>query len=169
MLTLACFLLAASTSTVDLVDEVYRIPANEWRYVEVNLKQQPAVVRASFRVESGPGSVRLALLRRDDLARLREGLPHGVMDETGIGSAASLAPLVRGPGEYVVVVDNQAGVETGVRLKVSLDFSVRRGPEVTLLSRRRQLAVILISFAVFFGIVTWSAHRLLRNLRRPPR
>jgi hypothetical protein len=52
-----------------------------------------------------------------------------------------------------------------VHLRITLDFS-RRGPTVTRLSPQRQLAVIAISFAVFFGIVTFSARRLLRNLKR---
>ena len=30
----------------------------------------------------------------------------------------------------------------------------------------RRLAVILISFGVFFGIVTWSARRLLGAIRK---
>jgi hypothetical protein len=54
-----------------------------------------------------------------------------------------------------------------VRLRVSLDFSPRRlGPEVTRLSPERQLAVIVISFAVFFGIVAYSGRKLLRAIRR---
>jgi hypothetical protein len=54
-----------------------------------------------------------------------------------------------------------------VRLKISLDFAPRpQGPEVTRLSPRRQLTVILISFAVFFAIVSYSARRLLGAIRR---
>jgi hypothetical protein len=49
---------------------------------------------------------------------------------------------------------------------VVLDFGARPGPQVTRLSPQRQFTVILISFAVFFGIVTYSARRLLRGIRR---
>ena len=38
-------LLAASTS-VDLVDENYKIAPSKWNYVEVNLRQKPAQVNA---------------------------------------------------------------------------------------------------------------------------
>jgi hypothetical protein len=38
---------------------------------------------------------------------------------------------------------------------------------VTRLPARRQLTVILISFAVFFGIVTFSARRLRRAIKPP--
>jgi hypothetical protein len=52
-----------------------------------------------------------------------------------------------------------------VHIRVWLDFA-RRGPVVTQLSPERQLTVIAISFLVFFGIVTYSARRLLRTMRR---
>jgi hypothetical protein len=45
-------------------------------------------------------------------------------------------------------------------------FSSNLSPPVTGISRERQLAVVLISFAVFFGIVTVSARQLWRAIRR---
>jgi hypothetical protein len=165
MISLAWILLAASTG-VDLVDEVYQIPANEWRYVELGLNQRPALVSAGFQVESGSPSVRLALMRRTDLDRLREGAPQSVIDVTATAASGSLKPHVRGPGDFVIVVDNRGDAPARVHLRIHLDFAVGRGSEVTQLSPRRQLAVVLISFVVFFGIVGWSARRLLRGIRR---
>jgi len=162
----ACILLMAASTSVNLVDEVYQIPANEWRYVELGLNQRPAIVTARFDVQVGSRSVRLALMRRGDLERLRGGLPHGVIDETETGAAGSLPPHVQGPGDFVLVVDNLADTPSKVHLHVALDFDVRTGPEVTRLSARRQFTVIVISFAVFFGIVTWSARRLLRGIHK---
>jgi hypothetical protein len=37
---------------------------------------------------------------------------------------------------------------------------------VTTLSPRRQIEIVIISFAAFFGIVSWSARRLLKGIRR---
>jgi hypothetical protein len=165
MIALAWILMLAAT-TVDVVDEVYQIPANDWRYVELGLNQKPALVQAHFEVQSGPSQVRLALMRREDLERLRSGLPHGVIEETEPAAAGSFTPHVRGPGDYVVVVDNTANAPAAVHLRIWLDFGVRPGREVTQLSPRRQLVVILISFVTFFGIVTWSARRLLRGIKR---
>ncbi len=162
----AWILLLAASTNVDLVDEVYRIPAREWRYIPIELKQNPAVVWAQYEVQSNAGRVRLALIRQEDLWRLREGLPHGVIDETPLSTSGTLPPHVRATGNYVLVVDNPGNAPIGVRLRVSLDFRPMRGLEVTQLSSRRQLTVIVISFAVFFGIVTWSARRLLRALDR---
>jgi hypothetical protein len=166
MIAFAWIWILAATTRVDLVNEVYQIPPKEWRYVELGLNQRPARVSARYEVQTGSREVRVALMRREDLDRLREGLPHGVIDETETAATGSLSRRVRGPGDYVLVVDNRGEAASGVHLWVSLDFAVGRGPEVTRLPRERQLTVILISFAVFFGIVTWSAHRLLRNIQR---
>jgi len=158
-------LMLAASSVADVVDEVYQIPAHEWRYVELGLNQKPAVVNARYTVQSGSSQVRIALMRRDDLERLRAGLPHGVIEETEPGSSGEFIPRVRGAGDYVVVVDNE-GEKATVHLRIWLDFGVQAAPEMTRLSPRRQLVVILLSFATFFGIVTWSARRLLRGIRR---
>jgi len=117
-------------------------------------------------VRDGGGRVRVALMRREDLERLREGLPHGVMEATAAAGAGTLAHLVAVPGDYAVVVDNRGGPAAKVHLRVWLDFAAGQGPTVTRLSHDRRLVVIMISFAVFFGIVTWSARRLLRGMRR---
>lgn len=166
MIPLALLLLAAA-SHVDLVDEAFRIPAGEWRYVELGLRQQAAFVSADFEVQSGSQQVRVALMRRDDLERLRDGQPHGVLAASEPAATGRLRYQVRVPGDYVVVIDNRADPDhpAEAHLRVSLDFGGRPGPEVTRLSPGRQIAVIAISFAVFLGIVSFSAQRLLRGIR----
>ena len=172
MTAFAWILFLAASTSVELVDEVYQIPAGEWRYVEIELKQRPALVSASYQVLSGWRQVRVALMRREDLERLRGDQPHGVLEVTATGPAGQLDYLVHRPGAYAVVLDNQPGPlglpgkPTTVHLRVRLDFGENPGPEVTGLSPERQLAVILVSFAVFFGIVTFSARRLLRGIKR---
>ena len=167
MVPLALFLLTASSTSVALVDELYEIPADEWRYVEVSLQQQPALVSADYSADAGVKDVRVALLLREDLARLRSGRADSWLAVTEAGPSGGLRYRVREPGEYAIVVDNRGGERpASVHLKVSLDFGQGRGPDVTTLSPRRQLSVILISFAAFFGVVTWSARRLLRNIGR---
>ncbi len=161
---LALFLLLAA-SRVQLADEVYQIPGGEWRYVELGLKQRPATVTAQYDVTSGAPRLRLALMQRGDLEKLRAGAPHSVMDVTAEGGQGSLDYPVREPGDYVLVIDNQARAPASVHIRIWLDFA-HRGPQVTQLSPTRQLTVIAISFAVFFGIVTYSARRLLKAIRR---
>ena len=167
MIPVALILLAASTHVV-LVDEVYRIPAGEWRYVELGLRQNTAFVSADFDVRSGSRMLRLALMRRDDLERLREDRPHGVLAVTDPAPKGKLRYQIPVPGDYVVVIDNRTDTEHAAQapLRVSLDFGRRPGPEITRLAPERQIAVIVISFAVFLGIVSYSAQRLLRGIRR---
>jgi hypothetical protein len=165
MILFAAAILLASTTRVALVDDVYRIPAGEWRYAPVLLLQRPAMVSADFREETGDGQTRVALMRKEDVERLRNGRPHGMLAVTAPGASGHLHAFVHTPGEYAIVVDNESDKPSAVRLSVWLDFGASRGPTVTSISPRRRLAVILISFAVFFGIVSWSARTLLRNIR----
>jgi hypothetical protein len=163
---LALILLLAA-SRVELVDEVYQIPASEWRYVDLGLKQRPAVVSAHFDTPGNDGRVRLTLLRADDLEKFRGGLPHGSIDSTSSGPRGALSYDVPTPGDYVLVIENDAPAPASVRLNVWLDFA-RHGPTITQLSPQRQLTIVLISFAAFFAIVSFSARRLLRVVRRQP-
>ena len=167
MIPVAILLLVATTH-VELVDEVYRIPAGQWRYVELGLRQRPAFVAANFEVQSGSHQVRLALLRRDDLERLRSEEPAGVLAATDPGASGKLRVQVRTPGEYAVVLDNRGDSEheAVAHLRVSLDFGRNPGPAVSRLSPLRQILVVAFSFAVFFGIAGYSARRLLRGIRR---
>ena len=158
-------LLAANTSVL-IVDEEYEIPARDWRYVELSLKQRPGLVAARYEAQSGAQQVRLALMHRDDLERLRSGSSHDVMSMTPPAGAGALNFRVREPGDYVVVVENRSRRPANVHLKVSLDFSGRRGSEITRISPERRLTVILLSFAFFFGIVTYSARRLMHVIKR---
>jgi hypothetical protein len=164
IVALAGMLLAAPAS-VELVDEVYQIPASQWRYVDLTLKQQPALVSATFQVLTGSQQARIALMRSQDLERLRGGQPHGVLAVTPLASSGNLAYYVHQPDDYAVVVDNHAAIPAAVHLRISLEFGGSPGPAVTRVSPRRQLTVILISFAVFFGIVTFSARRLWRAVK----
>jgi len=161
-------MLLAAPASVELVDEVYQIPASQWRYVDLTLKQQPALVSATFQVLTGSQQARIALMRSQDLERLRAGLPHGVMTATPLASSGNLSYYVHWPDDYAIVVDNRDARPAAVHLRISLEFGASPGPAVTRLSSPRQLAVILISFAVFFGIVTFSARRLWRAIKGPP-
>ena len=166
MIVLPCLLLLASATSVELVDEVYRIPANEWRYVELGLNQQPAQVLAEYTVRPETQQVRLALMRRDDEERLRAGVPHGVMASSSYAQSGALVYRVPAPGDYVVVVDNRERPAANVHLRIRLDFASPVEPFVRRISPRRQLTVIAISCLVFFGIVTYSARKLLQGMRR---
>jgi hypothetical protein len=160
MSSLALLLLLAG-SRLNLVDEVYQIPAEDWRFVQLGLNQQSARVFAHYRVEEGSPQVDLSLLRREDLELMTRGERHGTQESTRQGGKGDLSYQVRDLGEYCFVIANHGKTPARVHLRVWLEFS-----GVTQLSPARQRNVILVSFAVFFAIVSFSAHRLLRYVRR---
>lgn len=158
---LAWILLLAASSNVELVDQTFLIPQNDWRFVDLGLRQRPALIKGEFDVQSG-SPVQLILMEREDLERLNRGEPHQAVAATPIGLRGRLETRVVKPGDCVVVVENRSGGAGAahVRLRVSVDFV-----EATQLSPERQLTVIAISFAVFCGIAGYSARRLWRGVR----
>jgi hypothetical protein len=166
MKPLVCMLLLATPAGVELLDETPTIAAGKWNYYAVNLRQQPARVDATFEVRSGDGEVKLALLTHADAQRLFEDMPHGVLSATPAGRRGSLSFRVPHPGDYDIVVDNRGGKQdVTVRVRVSLEFGAPDPVAVTP-SRTRQLTVVALSFAFFFGVVTYSARRILRAIGR---
>jgi len=160
----ALLLLWLAAGSQVLLDEVFHVPAGEWRYVPVILKQPPVTVDCDFRVISGNGAVRVVLVNRDGLDTLRGG------DREPLGSGAfaqqrQVSRLVNLPDEYAVVLENGGRGPVIVRLRVSLDFSARGRPQAQTLPPERRFAVILISATVFLGIVFYSARKLLGVMR----
>ena len=161
-----CALLLASSSKVELLEETPTIPRGKWQYFEVNLRQKPATVEATFEVQSGSPKVRLALLTHADEERMDADAPYGVLTATPLGARGSLRFRVRRPDDYAIVVDNREGDrDTTVLVRASLDFG-RAGPDVTRASPERQVIVIALSFLFFFSVVTYSARRILRAIPR---
>jgi len=164
---LGALLLLVAATRVELTDEVYQIPRNEWWWVEVNLRQKPAQVSATYEVQSGPRQVRVALMTRDDLERLNSDVPHGVLAVTDPGKSGTLTYRVRRRGDYVLVVDNRLDGHqpAAVHLRIALDFAPPAAPEESQISPQRQLSVIVMSFVFFAGIVTYSAMRFWKARR----
>jgi hypothetical protein len=158
-----CFLLLllAAATRVELADEEYHVPAGDWKWVEVDLRQQPATVMASYRAQESSAQVRIALLSRDDLDHIRE---NTILAGTVRGNVGGFAYRVSDRDSYAIIVDNRADKSHAatVRLRVSLDFA---RPRVTQLPPERKLTVIAISFLVFFAVVTYSARKLLKAAR----
>jgi hypothetical protein len=163
VIAFASLLLLAAATRVELADEEYRIPAGDWKWVEVDLRQQPANVIADYTVLAGSDQVRLALIARDDLEHLRE---KDLITATPRGRAGAFEYRVHDRDNYAILVDNRADRDRAatVRLRVSLDFA---RPAATGLSRERQITVVAISFLTFFAVVTYSARKLLKAARSP--
>jgi hypothetical protein len=160
----ACLLLFTVFRNVNALDGTFQVPANEWRYLDSQewryptpgMKDSPAIIRAAYTVESGP-PVRMLLVDRGTLDSLKRGESRNAMH----GAAATSGRLqqrIGAPGDYVIVLDNHGSTDTAiVHMHVTLDSW-----DTTQLSPERKLAVLAISFAVFFGLVSFSAVKLWR-------
>ena len=144
-----------------LMDEVYTIPASDWRYVPVVLKQPPVTLECEFKVLSG-GTVRVGLVNGQGLAAMRQGKRHATLATTSFVKGGRLSYEVLEPDEYAVIVDN--GLEgrgaAQVQLRVALDFPGRQQPQARQLSPARRAVVAVISLAIFLGIVTYAGKKL---------
>ena len=159
MIAALLFLLAAS-ARVDLIDENFEIPANDWRYVPRPLIQQPAMLDCLFQSDRPDAQVRLVLLSHADLNAWRMGRDHDEIATTPVGPRGALRMSVHDVDTYVAI-ENRTGRPVRVRLRVVLVE-----PQVRYLSRSRQLTVIVVSFGVFFAIVSLSARKLLHAIRK---
>jgi hypothetical protein len=158
MIAALLFLLAFS-ARVEVVNESFEIPANDWRYVPRPVNVEPALVSCDF--SSGPRArVSVALLSRSDLDARRAGRDYEEIAASPAGPRGMLRVAVHEPDAYLVI-QNHAAESATVHLRVFLEE-----PQVRYLSRRRQLAVIVISFALFFAIVTLSARKLLKAIKK---
>jgi len=155
MIAALLFLLAASTR-VDLVDKVFEIPAMQWRYWDHSLSAEPALLRCVFESERPDTRVRVALVSRKELDAWLSGRDHDEIGSTAAGPRGTLRAVAHDPDAYVVI-ENLGPRPASVHLRIFLDE-----PPVRYLSRGRQLAVVTISFGVFFAIVSLSARKLLK-------
>jgi hypothetical protein len=156
----ALLLLLAAFPRADRIDETFEIPARDWRYVPRPLIEQPAMVDCVFQSERPGARVRLVLLSLADLNAWRAGRDHEEIAATPAGPRGALRMSVHDADTYVAM-ENRAAQPVRVRLRVFLEQ-----PSVRYLSRGRQLAVIAISFGVFFAIVSLSARKLLKAIRQ---
>ena len=159
-MTVALLLMLAAFGRVDLIDSTYDIPASDWRYVPRPVTQEPTWVDCIFDAGRPDARVRVVLLSHDDLNRWRLGSDHEELATTPVGPRGMLRMSVHDPDTYLAI-ENRGSRAASVRLRVFLEQ-----PRARYLSTGRRVAVILISLGVFFGIVTFSARRLLRAIRR---
>jgi len=159
MIAVLLFLFAAFPQ-VDRIDENVEIPANDWRYVPRPLTQQAAIVDCFFQSSRPDARVKLVLLSGSDLNLWRLGRDHEEIAATPVGPRGALRLTVHDLDTYVAI-ENRAPQPVQVRLRVFLEQ-----PRVSYLSRGRQLAVIVISFGVFFAIVSFSARKILKSIGR---
>src|SRR5262245_11176298 len=163
MIALAWILLFAANPPVELFDDVIAIRPHEWREADLDLRERPGRLSVRFDNTTDGNRIKVSLIRREDLSRLWKGQPHEVLAAVAAAPAASghLSYQVPAAGEYSVIVRSLSDSPTQVHLRILVNY-----PRVTTLSPERRVTVVLLSFAFFLGTVTFSARRLLKNIRR---
>lgn len=161
---LALLLLLAASGSVVLTDDVYQIPAGDWRFVRFAIGRRAATAECRFATVGG-GEVRAELVSQSDLEAIREHKNYDALVSTEDTQRSGFSQYLDQPGEYAVVLENPGKRPVVVQLSVAMSFAQ---PSAKYLSHSRQLTVILVSFGVFFVIVTFSARALLRAMKRPP-
>ena len=117
---LLLLLLAAVPTRLDLVNEVFRIPPADWRYVEIVARHAPVRVVCEFQVNGGQ-PVRVALVEPRELDHLRNGSEFTAMASTSRLEHGTMRKLLRRAGRYSLVIDNrEAAHPSDVHLRVSL-------------------------------------------------
>jgi hypothetical protein len=157
---LALLLLASS---VVLREDVSTVPPHRWRYDRflTTDKELPVDVVCDFRLLKG-GKVRVELVTDENLNRLKKGDAYEVIQASSRGGLHQEIGL---PGTFAIVVWNEDETRTAeVALRLALDFSGKGANPARGLSPRRQLTVILLSFAGFLAILIVSAQRLLKAM-----
>lgn len=161
-------LIALALPVCAQTEHPFELAPGEWRWVDFTIRQVPTEVDCRFRVLKGDGAVHIELLPRDEFHRFSMGRKHGTLALTAEARSSSFRRIVDQPGRYAVVIVNAKNAAPAtVSLEVSTDSRPNTAVTARELPQSRRLAVILISFVLFFVTVTWSAWKLTRAMRTP--
>jgi hypothetical protein len=155
-------LLAASSRIV--LDDTIEIPQAEWRYVDIVAKEAKAVVNCEFEVLSEHTEVRAVWIARKDLEFFRAGRREQILAATSFGSDGKLRHFAPEAGDYAIAFENDPSGRSRAKVKVKVWMEPAASPIYA--SPQRRTVVIILSGIVFLGMVTFSARRLRRELRR---
>jgi hypothetical protein len=162
---LSGLLMSPAFGAAVLTDDVHQLPPNEWRWVRFESHHRPATVECHFDT-IGEGEAHAELVTRADLELFRDRKHHDAIATTDKLPSANFNQYLEESGEYAVVIENATDRPISVHLRVGLSFGTPK-PVSRYLSPSRRLTVILVSFAMFFTIVTFSARALLKAMKKP--
>jgi hypothetical protein len=154
----ALLLLLAAWSRVELVNQDFAVPPND-RWSIGDPLNQSGWVQCYYQAKPG-ARIRVVLLSAEDWQAWLAGSDHDEIAATALGSRGLLRQYVSERDTYIVL-DNRGHEPTVVHVAVFLDV-----PQVRYLSRGRRFAVLTISFGIFIAIVSFSAVKLLRGVRK---
>jgi hypothetical protein len=160
--------IAQPPAPIVLLEDTLAVPPAAWRSFDLELKQRPAIVDCRFAVRGGGSGVRVALMRREDLERLRAGQGHHVLASTNFEQGGTLRVAVP-PGEYSLVLDNRLEGRGPAQVWVQASLVFAPGPpEARVLSPQRRAVIVAASVLFFLTVVLIAGRRLRRALAHRP-
>jgi hypothetical protein len=161
LLFLAALPLSAAPAAV-LADDTYQFPAGDWRLKRFQIGPEPATVDVQFHAMGG--EARAELVSRPNVDLFHKHKQHDALAYTDSTSSGGFSRYIHDPGEYAVIIENTESRPIAVHLTLTLSYGPRQ-PASRYLSPARRLTVILVSFTLFFAIVTLSARAILRAMK----
>jgi hypothetical protein len=162
---LIALLLAAGAAAAPV-----RVEPGEFRWNRFFVNRAPTAVDCRYRVVQGKPTVHMEIMSRAEFREFTHRHEYDTLALTQDGDAGEIRRVVDDHGEFeVVVINDDHAPPAMVELEVRTDVNPSADSMAQVLPPGRRLAVILISFGIFFVTITWSAWRLLRATGRPQR
>ncbi len=159
--------LAFAMSLFGQQEAPFRLEPGEYRWIPFTVRQTPTEVVCRFHVVRGGPTAHAELLALSDFQSFNRGREHGSLAVTPTARAGGFRRTLEDRGEYAVVVMNDRNAQPAeVVLEVSTDLNPPTAVVTRELTQGRRLTVILVSFALFFTIVTWCGVRLVRAITK---
>jgi len=157
------FLLAAAGSG----NQAVRLDGGEYRWWPIYVRQVPMQVNCRFEVLNGAQTVHAELVPQDQFRSFIRRRSYEKLVSTGDTKNGSFSQIVPQRGDYAVVIMNRKNAPVAI---VSLSIETTLNPAGAGIARTlppgRRLAVILVSFAIFFVSIGWSGHKLIQAMAR---
>lgn len=159
----AIALLLATGDAAPDAERPIRLEPGDFRWVEITVRQTPSEVDCRYQVIEGDASVHVELLPRSEFHAFSRGRDHDTMALTPKGRNGEFRRIVDERGRYAVVVENARGARPAT-IVLHVQTIVNPGDVARTLPPERRLAVIAISFAIFFVTVAWSGRKLIKAM-----
>lgn len=158
---LSALLLTAALGSAEQTP--FRLDSGEFQWIDFRVNQVPTEVDCRFRVVRGDASVHMELLSEREFDQLNKGGTHATLAVSDDGKFGRIRRLLDWRGRYVVAVVNKRGARPAlVTFELRTDVNPNSNVSARELSPERRLAVIAISFGIFFAIVAFCGWKMMR-------
>ena len=158
------FVLAAVMLNAAAEPQAFRLEAGDYRWIPFTVKQAPTEVDCRFEVLQGGPDLQVELLPMSEFRLFNRGREHSTLVAMQQHSGA-FRRVINQPGQYAVVVKDIASGPATVSLELNTDLNPNANAIARELPARKRLIVILVSFGLFFVIVTASGLWLVRSIK----